>query len=216
MLYDAHIHDKCCEKGGFLIGLEINPMYENTLTNKEVLELQNKDYLAFYYVKNNEISKKLPYLYLKYHPRKEKYAKSEVIKSISLNSPKCIILDTLNEPYWSAYDYWEIARNFPDTPFLFSHAGGYLINDFIKICNFQKNVWLDFSCTQKILGDFNKGLFYINDAIKFSLNSSFKEHILFGSDYPFFSQEEAYLYYKNLGVVDLLNTNFEKLLARIK
>ncbi len=215
MFFDSHIHNKHNEKGGFLIGLEGKPLFNDVFTNKKAINLKDENYVSFYYVQYGELTTKLPHKYLKYHPRREKYTKLEVIESISLNQPKCIIIDTLNEPYWTAYDYWEIARNFPDTPFLFSHAGGYLINDFIKICNFQKNVWLDFSLTQTILGQFNKGLLYINDAIKFSLNSSFKERVLFGSDYPFFSQEEAYLYYKNIGAIDLLNANFEKLLARI-
>src|SRR5574344_1034014 len=154
MFYDAHLHNKNKENGGLLIGLEGIPIFKNTLNNKEVLNLHNpeKNYISFYYVQKSELNKTISHKYLKYHPIREKYTVKDVIKSISINLPKCIIIDTLNEPNWVAYDYWEIAQKFPELPIIFAHAGGYLINDFLKICHFQKNVWLDFSATQNILG----------------------------------------------------------------
>ena len=62
------------------------------------------------------------------------------------------ILDTLNEPYWDYKDYWLIAKELPEVKFVFAHAGGYLINDFIKICHFQENVYIDFALTHTTLG----------------------------------------------------------------
>ncbi len=216
MFYDAHLHNKNKENGGLLIGLEGIPIFKNTLNNKEVLNLHNpeKNYISFYYVQKSELNKKISHKYLKYHPRREKYTVKDVIKSISINLPKCIIIDTLNEPNWIAYDYWEIAQKFPELPIIFAHAGGYLINDFLKICHFQKNVWLDFSATQNILGHLEnkkEELPYINQGIKYALNSPFKNKILLSSDFPFFSQKEIYEFYKKLNAIDLLNNNFIKL-----
>lgn len=217
MFYDSHVHCIGSEKGGFLIGLEGEPKYRNTISNDEVLikhNIQNK-YVAFYYVTKGNINKKLIHPYLKFHPKREQYSPKEVIDSIRLNKPRAIIIDTLNEPFWGAYDYWSVAREFTNLPMVFAHAGGYLINEFVKICNFQKNVWIDFSLTHCVLGKYGdeKGLNYVNDAIKFALNSHFKERILMGSDYPFYCQEDVVKYYSNH--INLLNHNFEALLKII-
>jgi hypothetical protein len=221
MFFDAHMHNKKDEQGGFLVGLEGSPHFEGTLNNSEVLKLHNpkENYISFYYVENSEINKKIEHEYLKFHPRREKYSPKDIINSIKTNNPKCVMIDTLNEPFWTPYDYWNIAREFPNLTFIFPHSGGYLINDFIKICHFQKNVWLDFSLTHTNLGCFEdkeKGLAYINQAIKYALNSPFKNRILMSSDYPFFSQVDVVNFYKKLNAIDLLNSNFYSLLELIK
>lgn len=220
MSFDAHIHCKNTEKGGFLIGLEGKPFFKNTLSNAEVMALHApaKHYWGFYYVSKNEISKKIssPY-YLKYHPRREKYTPQEVMASIALNEPKCVMIDTLNEPYWTAYDYWTIARALPHIPMIFAHAGGYLINDFIKICHFQKNVWIDFALTHTVLGhyaDARMGLPYVNEAIRYSLHGPFKDRVLMSSDYPFFDQQEVFAFYKDY--IPMLDENFLQLEDKIK
>lgn len=216
--YDSHTHFKNKEIGGFIIGLEGKPIYEGVCSNEEALNIQSLDnnYIAFYYVSTNELSLKHEHKYLKYHPKREGYSTDDVIKSIEINKPKAIIIDTLNEPFWQAYDYWKIARCFPNLPVLFAHSGGYLINDFIKICNFQKNVYLDFSLTQCVLGKYGaeNGLNCINDAIHFALNSNFSNRILMGSDYPFYQQEDVFEYYKDY--IPMLNQNFENLFEKIK
>lgn len=218
MIYDAHIHMKNKEKGGFLIGLEGTPIFDGTLSNSEALRLHNPEikYLSFYYVTAGEIDSVFPHKYLKYHPRRENYSPDEVIESIRRNAPKAVIIDTLNEPYWVAYDYWRVARSCAEIPFIFAHSGGYLINDFIKICHFQPNVWIDFSLTHTVLGKYSekKGLDYINSAIQYSLTSSFKSRVLLSSDFPFFSQSDVFSYYKDH--ILLLNTNFEDLFDLIK
>lgn len=216
MFYDSHIHNKRNEIGGFLVGLEGTPYFEGTMSNREVLALQDENYIAFYYVTDKEIKNKVNHRYLKFHPRREKYTPSSVIDSIQLNNPKCVMIDTLNEPFWKPYDYWDIARVFPDIPFIFPHAGGYLINDFIKICHFQKNVWIDFSLTHTNLSQFGQGLLHTTDAIKYSLKSPFKDRVLMGSDYPFFSQEDVYDFYKKVNAVELLNFNFMALKEKIQ
>lgn len=213
MFFDAHIHNKNHEAGGLIIGLEGRPVFERTLNNSEVLKMHNpkENYIAFYYIQDKEKKTKIDHLYLKYHPRREKYIPYEVIESIKINQPKCVMIDTLNEPFWVPYDYWQVARTFPSLTFILAHAGGYLINDFIKICHFQKNVWIDFALTHSVLGrlgDERCGLPYINQAIKYALNSPFKNRILMSSDYPFFDQEDVFNYYTRLGVIDLMNDNF--------
>ena len=219
MLYDAHLHNKNHENGGFLIGLEGEPYFKGTLNNQEVLVLHNpsEKYISFYYIRKKEIEDNLKeWPYLKYHPRREKYSPEQVVESISRRKPKAIIIDTLNEPYWVPYDYWYIAKKYSDIPFIFAHAGGYLINDFIKICHFQPNVWIDFALTHTTLGrlgDETNGLPYINQAIRYSLNSNFKNRVLMSSDYPFFDQNAVFNYYK--GYEDLLNNNYIELINRI-
>jgi len=219
MFFDSHLHNLGKESGGFIIGLENKPFFEGTLNNEQVLLKHDpkNNYVAFYYVTNSNIQASLTHKYLKYHPRREHYSLLEMIDSIGINTPKCVIIDTLNEPYLVPYDYWRIAQLFPEIIFIFTHAGGYLINDFIKICNFQPNVWLDFALTATQLGCLSKpnGLPYINQAINYSLNNSFSDRILLGSDYPFFKQDELIDYYNKLNKIELLNTNFKNLLEMI-
>lgn len=216
MIFDAHIHKKNKESGGFIIGLEGTPVFDGTLNNKEALEQHSiKDgYISFYYITIEECSNNslIQWDYLKYHPRRERYSPTEVILSIRKNKPKAVMIDTLNEPYWTPYDYWNIAREFNETVFIFAHSGGYLINDFIKICHFQPNVWIDFALTHTTLGklgDDRYGLSYVNQAIRYALNSDFKRRVLLSSDFPFFNQEDVFSYYEEY--IHLLNDNFEEL-----
>ena len=221
--FDAHIHCSGKEKGGFLIGLEGKPLYPNSFTNTDILSRHRPaSYrFGFYYVQKESCLNCQPHPFLKYHPRREQYTPEMVIQSIKNNSVKCVIIDTLNEPYWQAYDYWEVARSLPDIPFVFAHCGGYLVNDFIKICHFQKNVYIDFSLTHTLLGHYGhrpQGLPYIHDAITYSLHSDFKEKIFLASDAPFYKQDDVVEYYDLLNAIDLLNDNFlrfaEKLTER--
>lgn len=219
MPFDAHLHHKNKETGGFLVGLEGNPYFKGTLNNAEVLAAHapEQHYWAFYYLTKDALGSQAPHPYVKYHPRREKYTPLEVEHSISLNNPKCVMIDTLNEPFWVPYDYWQLARIFPQIPFIFAHAGGYLINDFIKICHFQPNVWLDFALTHTTLGRLGcpkTGLPYINQAIAYALNSPFKNRVLLSSDYPFFDQQEVFTFYS--GYTAALDQNFMQLEEKIK
>ncbi len=211
MIYDSHIHQKHHEDGGFIIALEGEPHFDGVYNNEEALALHNpeKNYYAFYYVSFEEVNKKLNHPLLKIHPRREKYNPKEVSDCIRINKPKAVIVDTLNEPYWNAYDYWYLAKEHENIPFIFAHAGGYIINEFIKICQYQKNVWIDFSFTHTrfgCLGDNEIGLLYVNDAIKYSLKSKFNDRIFLGTDFPFFDQDDVFKYYKDYQ--DLLNRNY--------
>ena len=218
-MFDAHLHHKHQEKGGFLVGLEGTPVFEGTLTNQEVLSLHDphNGYISFYYVTKAAAGKKQFHPYLKFHPRREKYTPQAVMDTISLSKPTCVMIDTLNEPYWTAYDYWHILKQFEHIPFILAHAGGYLINDFIKICHFQKNCYIDFALTHTTLGHLGDsvcGLAYVNQAIAYALHSPFKDRVLCSSDYPFFSQEDVFAFYQPYA--DLLDQNFLTLMEKIK
>lgn len=210
VFFDAHIHSKNLETKGFLVGLEGEPWFEGILHNHEVQALaDNEHYLYFHYVEATALQQKIDHPLLKYHPRREKYSPEEVIQSIRLNQPRCVMLDTLNEPFWTPYDYWKVARAFPEIRFIFPHAGGYLINDFIKICHFQPNVWIDFALTHTHFSTIaTNPLPYVDEAIRYAVHAPFKHRVLMGSDWPFFDQMRVVEYYQQLGVLELLNANF--------
>lgn len=219
MFFDAHIHKKGNEAGGFIIATEGQPFYDDIYNNAQAIALHNpvKNYISFLYVSNSSDYQRYNWDYLKFHPRREHYTKEYVIQTIRVNAPRCVIVDTLNEPYWQTYDYWEVARTFPDVNFIFAHSGGYLINEFIKICHFQPNVWIDFSYTQTILGHYGNsetGLPYVHQAIKYALCSTFQNRLLMASDYPFCNQDEVCAYYSDYHL--LLNKNFMDILKKIQ
>ncbi|GEM_PF-2364390 len=216
--YDCHSHFLENQKGGFIIALEGEPLFENTYNNNSVIEVTNmsKELIPVQYVTKefNEVITKV----VKYHPRREKYKVDEVILDIAKKDLKIVIIDTLNEPYWKADDYWRVAQSFPEKTFIFPHSGGYLINEFIKICDFQSNVWLDFSLTQHYfgwVGDRPK-LKYVNEAIEYALqHKKLSRKILFGSDNTFFSQQEAVnKYFELSNAKSFLVDNFYNILEQ--
>lgn len=215
--YDAHMHQKNMECGGFLIGGYYGD--GGVLNNQDILSLHDdrKQYIAFYHVDKRETSKVITHKYLKYHSRLEKYTCQDVCQSIKLNQPKCVILDTLNEPFWQSKDYWDIARMFPTIKFVMAHSGGYSINEFLKICHFQDNVYLDFSYTQNLLGGVANDvcLPYVSEAIVYAMRSVFKERILFGSDYPWCQQTSLVKFYEEKEWITSMNCNFLNLLETI-
>ncbi len=140
MFFDAHVHRPASESGGFLIGLQGDPVYDGTITNEEVLSLAAKSgrHIPFLYLQRMALQGQLPCTdFLKYHPRREKYGPEEIISSIRRFKPRCVIIDSLNEPFWCPYDYWRVLRECPDVQFVLAHAGGYQVNEFLKICHFQ-------------------------------------------------------------------------------
>lgn len=217
--FDAHIHRPGEETGGFIIGLEGTPWFDGILHNDEAeaVATANPAYKFFRYVAQAEAlageACAVPRgMLLKYHPRRERYTPEEMIASIRAFRPKAVMIDTLNEPAWVAYDYWRVCRAFPELTFILPHAGGYLINDFIKICHFQRNVWIDFTLTHTNFGGISSNpLPYVDQAIAYALKAPFRDRVLMGSDLPFFNQMDVVAYYERLGALELLNGNFEKL-----
>lgn len=101
---------------------------------------------------------------------------------------------------------------------MFSHAGGYKILDFIEICEFNKNVWLDFSFTQNYFGMIGtkEELKAVTDIIRYAFKSTMKDRILFGSDYPYENQEDCIAFYRENVSEDIYMLNFETLLQRLQ
>lgn len=218
--YDSHAHCIKKQHGGFLIGLEGVPYFEGTLTNQGVFEQAStsSDILPCYYITNcrNEVPDET---FIKYHPRREQYTADEVIADIRTRKCRLCIIDTLNQPYWSYLDYWKVVQSFPDIFFILPHAGGYDILEFIKILDFTKNVYMDFSMTQEYFGwcGNRPRLDSVANCIDYALASpKLSKKIFYGSDEPFFSQEAAlnkYLQLKN--AEDILRNNLRNALNRI-
>lgn len=214
--YDSHLHSHGSEVGGFIIGLEGSdvPIYVFDNNAAKMFADSHHNYTFFRYVTQSDvIAKKKLGRYLKYHPRREKYTCAAVIESIRNCRPTMVIIDTLNEPFWSAMDYWRICKIFPDIKFLLAHAGGYSLLEFIKICHIQHNVFIDFSLTHTVFGGISSNPLPEADAlIDYALNSVFSDRILLGSDIPYSNQLQVAEYYYKKGMLSKLNDNFLKLI----
>lgn len=214
MFWDSHAHKIGKQVGGFIIALENGDT--DTITNAELRKMETEsNFIPVEYVTNKfqETSTTV----VKYHPRKEGYSKDAVIKDIRIRKPKGVIIDTLNEPHWGMYDYWEIVRTYPEIQFLYSHAGGYKVLDFVEMCEFNKNIWLDFSFTQNHFGMIGEKpeLKAITETIKYSFESSIRNRVLFGSDYPYENQDECIEYYYENIDKEIYMHNFERLMQLI-
>lgn len=217
--YDAHAHCIQQQCGGFLIGLEGEPHFDGVMNNSDVYTYANiSSFVGAYYISSSFDDVKNEAV-LKYHPRREKYTAERVIKDLKRRNCRICIIDTLNQPFWSYMDYWSIVSEFPNIIFLLSHSGGYDILEFLKILDFNRNVYMDFSMTQEYFGwcGHRAELKTVSEAIDYCLNSEKLHHrILFGSDEPFFSQETAvkkYMTYKYAD--DILINNFKSLITNI-
>jgi hypothetical protein len=219
MIFDAHAHKVECQDGGILIALEGKPIFEDTYNNQSlknfINSVSNNRFLPCYYI-DKTFSAVIDNMIVKYHPRREQYTSDAIVDDIQKRKPKLCIIDTLNQPYWNIYDYWKIVAKYPTIPFILAHAGGYDILDFVKMCDFNKNIWLDFSLTQDYFGwcGSKERLNSICDVIDYCLSSSKLMHrILFGSDTPFFSQRDASDKYLSLFNADLLlELNYKRLI----
>lgn len=218
--FDVHIHCIGSERGGILIGLEGEPSYENTLNNsnlQKLIESRNDYYPAYYITKDfNEVPNET---ILKYHPRREKYSSAEVIDDLQTRACKLCIIDTLYSPMWQPIDYYQVVTEYPNIFFILAHMGGYDIYDFVKILEFNKNVYADFSLTQEYFGwcGDRTPLNMVVDMINYCLNKDkLRKKVLFGSDYPFYSQRtamEEYIKFPNIN--DILIGNFLTLINQI-
>ena len=218
--YDVHLHNVGKEKGGILIGLEGEPKYEGVLSNSELenfCKTHHKYFPCYYITKyfNSVPCEKI----LKYHPFREQYSPTEVIDDLSRRNCKICIIDTLNSPQWQPLDYHNIVRTFPNVKFILAHMGGYDILEFVKILEFNKNVYADFSLTQEYFGWCGSDirLQMVIDLINYCFSKDkLRKKVLFGSDHPFYSQDKAinaYIQYDNIN--DILINNYNNLLISI-
>lgn len=216
MFYDCHAHEIAKQDGGFVIALE-NQSKGFGLTNKQIIELEMKDtFVPVQYVTNSWNMTETDIV--KYHPRLEKYSVEQVIQDIAKRQPKGIIIDTLNDPFWQIKDYWELLARYPQIPFLLSHAGGYKILEFIEICNFNKNAWIDFSFSHSYFGLVNEEveLRVVTEVMRYAFESRVKDKVMFGSDTPFENQEECIEWYiQNVNAAIYDGTNWKRFLESI-
>jgi hypothetical protein len=218
--FDAHAHCIKAQRGGFLIGLEGDPRFEVAVNNQAARAAEDRGRLLFAVEYVSKAAPSTSWKVLKYHPRREGYSPEFVKGSIRTSAPRVCIVDTLNQPSWQPRDYWEIARSSPLIQFVFCHAGGYDILDFLKMADFTANIWLDFSCTQEFFGWTGSGavLRHVTDGIDFALSSKrLRRKILFGSDEPFYSQEAALRRYEGRdGSRLFLAENFQALVDKAR
>lgn len=219
--YDVHAHCIKNQAGGILLGMDGAPYFEGTLTNAQVEEITKNDkrFLPAYYI-SKDFGQVLDERILKYHPRREKYSAEGVIADLSKRACKLCVIDTLNQPYWQPMDYWKVVAAHPDKLFLLPHVGGYDIVEFLKILDFNKNVYVDFSMTQEYFGwcGSRSRLAIVADGIDYCLNSEkLSKRVLFGSDEPFFSQEMALQKYLSYACAeDVLVNNYLELKEKIQ
>ena len=222
LIYDVHLHSVGCESGGILIGLEGEPFHEGVYSNSDLERIvrENPQYMAAYYI-TKEFNRVPCERVLKYHPRREGYSSEEVINDLRTRECKLCIIDTLYTPVWQPLDYYKVVNSFPRIMFIFAHMGGYDIFELMKIFEFNKNVYADFSLTQEYFGWCGTTITPLNfivDMIDYCLaNTKLRSRILYGSDFPFYSQKlslEKYLSYPNID--DVLSKNFLNLKRKIQ
>lgn len=202
--------------GGFVIALEGLPAFPDTLTNPEVMRLHDptRHLIAIPYVRAGS---ELEGTAVKYHPRFEGYEPEWVDADIMRFRRTLVLIDTLNAVRWPPRAYLDLARAHPDVEFVMCHAGGYDIVEFVKMCRFLKNVWIDFSVTQHEFGwvSGERRPSYVGDVIDHALSERrIAPRVLFGSDFPLREQSDAVA--RMVEAVEdpepFLISNFERLL----
>lgn len=214
--HDAHCHQPGDATGGFVIALEGLPVFGGTLTNPEVMQLHDpaRRLVAVPYAgAGSELEGAL----IKYHPRREGYEPEWVHSDIARFGRRLVLIDTLNAVTWPPRAYLQLARAHPEVAFVMCHAGGYDIVEFVKMCRFLDNVWLDFSVTQHEFGWVagKRSPAYIGDVIDHALGERrIAPKLLFGSDFPLLDQSDAVdrLVATVSDPEPFLITNFERLL----
>jgi hypothetical protein len=186
-----------------LIALEGEPYFPGTLENPDVLKLHDpsESMIAVPYVRNGS---EVEGAVIKYHPRREGYDPEAVNQDIVRHARRLVLIDSLNAVHWEPKAYLELAKVNPQVTFIMCHAGGYDIVEFVKMCRFLPNVWLDFSVTQHEFGwvSNRRSPGYISEVIDHALNERrIAPKLLFGSDFPLLEDPEPFL-----------TGNFERLL----
>jgi len=222
LFHDAHAHSVCLQRGGFLIALEGASRPEGTLDNAGVLAKEDRGRMLFGvpYASAGAVDSGVAGPVIKYHARREGYSPEWVANDLSRFQRRLALVDTLNSLDWPTEAYCELAGALPPTQFLFCHAGGYDLLEFIKMCRFISNVWLDFSATQHIVGwaQSTGKLTFADQLIEHSFEEPrICERVLFGSDTPWFDQRDAVerVLERAPDPSAILIDNFERLVAKV-
>ena len=220
VFHDCHAHIVKGQRGGFLIALEGRADLPYMLDNAEVRRQEDRGRLLFGvpYARCAGHDSGLESALVKYHARREGYAPEWVAQDLARFPRRIAIVDTLNAIDWEPRRYLDLAVRYPATQFVFCHAGGYDIVEFLKMARFLGNVWLDFSATQEIFGwvGNRSTLPMVTDAITHALaEPRIAAKVMFGSDTPGFRQSAAVheLVSRVEDATPFLTGNFERLVA---
>jgi predicted TIM-barrel fold metal-dependent hydrolase len=203
-----------------MIALEGEPHFDGTLPNAEIEALADPARMRIavpYAGAGSSIDGAL----IKYHPRREGYEPGWVDADISRFDRKLVLIDSLNAISWAPRDFFGLALAHPQAQFVMCHAGGYDLLEFVKMCRFASNVWLDFSVTQHEFGwvSGQRSPAFVADLIDHALGEwRTAPRIIFGSDYPLLEQADAVTRLVDL-VADpepFLTGNFERLLELLE
>lgn len=217
--HDSHCHQPGDATGGFVIALECEPSFPGTFNNREIGRFHDpgRGRIAIPYLgAHSELEGRV----VKYHPRFEGYDPARLDSDIRRFGRRLVLIDTLNALHWSPRAYRELAQEHPDVAFVMCHAGGYDVLEFVKMCRFLPNVWLDFSVTWHEFGWVSgvPRLPFVADLIDHALSERrIAPRLLFGSDYPLLEQSDALM--RLVAAVDdpqpFLTGNFERLLDTV-
>jgi hypothetical protein len=220
VFHDAHCHQPGEAAGGFVIALEGEPYFEGTVPNSEIDALADpgsKRIAIPYAGAESEIEGSL----IKYHPRREGYEPDWVDRDIGRFSRRLVLIDSLNAVDWPTRAFFDLALGHPQTQFVMCHGGGYDVLEFVKMCRFATNVWLDFSVTQHEFGwvSGRRSPAFVGDLIDHALGERrTAPRIMFGSDYPLSEQADAVT--RLIDSVEdpepFLTGNFERLLESLE
>lgn len=223
MIYDVHSHAIEAQCGGFILSIENSPSVPGG-QSFDVIS-QNKlgdNYNIVRYVTKSHVENKVVFddniLYL--HFRRENIEVEDLIKFLSVNKVRLVVLDTFSKFLLEIRDYHVLTRAFPEKLFLLAHGGGYEAQDFIQLVRYSSNCYIDFSATQSIFkfnrpsNDFERNL----RGLLFHCFSEprLSEKILFGSDNPEFNQYDMIAFYQKYSLVNIVNTNYINLISRLE
>jgi hypothetical protein len=220
VFHDAHCHQPGQARGGFVIALEGDPHFEGTVPNGEIDALADSARMRIA-VPYAGAGSSLEGALIKYHPRREGYEPSWVDRDISRFERRLVLIDSLNAVSWTPRDFFDLALAHPQTQFVMCHGGGYDLLEFVKMCRFAGNVWLDFSVTQHEFGwvSGQRSPAFVGDLIDHALGERrTAPRIMFGSDYPLLEQADAVARLVDV-VADpepFLTANFERLLETLE
>lgn len=219
-MFDVHSHKIENQEGGFILSIEGEPSVPGASNYSQLKNMQfNKNYFIVPYLHslNDYLDENIIYI----HPRRNRFQSIEVENYLYESKSSLVIIDTFSSFFWDVQEYFHILTKFPEKKFLLAHGGGYRIRDFVELCRYKPNAYIDFSATHEIFGcvQGKKELDCGTSAlILHALHEPrIKNKVLFGSDNPEFSQTLAYEFYQGLSgkFVNLMRENYLNLLEAV-